>query len=487
MSQSQSPKALSFAFMVRMVVLAVAWILLWRVAALMEYAPHASIWFPPAGLTLAAFLVMGLRVLPAIAFSAVAVTFWANVDYGQEWAAGQTLLTGVLFAIAHCTAYGLGAVVLRWLGGLRPRLSLPALVIVFLLAASVSALLAAILGVEALVFIGSVDRAESLGLWLPWWIGDMTAAITLTPLFAGLLAVDRGRAGRWFPVIDLPMARSLLGPWAAKLSVLLGLLTLVMVLTQLTGEGELMAFSVFFLILPQMWITYTESAFRVSLALAAFSTLAAFGVGLLQLQEYAMVYQFAITVIGATTWFGLSVPSLVEQNRRLRELAEADQLTGVTGRRHFFERAREEMLAARRRREPVSLTIFDIDRFKAINDRYGHSRGDKALMEVAEVVRRHLRRSDLFGRFGGDEFMLLMAGCTGPQARDRAEDMRLALHEIKPREVDEPISGTFSVVEIRRDETLAEAFDRADVALLSAKRAGRDRVELAPAPEPRPA
>lgn len=474
--QARFPKRSWTDTVVRTLALVAAWVLLWRVSALMEYAPHASIWFPPAALTLAAFLVMGRRAAPAIALAAVIVTFWTDIDYGYGWSLSESLLNGALFAVCHGGSFWAGAIVLRWLAGRSPQLSLPAMVIAFLLVACLSALLAALLGVESLLLTGSLEPASSSGLWLPWWIGDMAAAVALAPLFAGLMASEPERRTRQFPIIELPMSAALLGPWAIKLGTLLGLLMFIMALTALIGEGELMAFSVFFLVLPQMWITYTESAFRVALSLAAFSTMTALGVGLLGLQEYAMVYQFAITVIAATTWFGLSVPTLVEQNRRLRELAEADELTKVTGRRHFFERAREELAFSRERNEPVSLIVFDIDHFKEINDRYGHSRGDRALIEVANAVRRHLRDSDLFGRFGGDEFMLLMTGCTGRQAHERADRIRRALHEVRALEGEVFISGTFSVVELGEHEGLAEAFDRADVGLLAAKRQGRDRV-----------
>lgn len=462
--------------LVRMLALTLAWILLWRVSAVMEYAPHASIWFPPAGLTLAAFLVLGLPAAFAVLPAAVIVTFWAASLYGLNQSASEILLGGLLFGLAHGAAFGAGALVLRWLGRRRPGPSLPAFVIAFLLVASAAALLAAGLGVEALILGGSLERSDSIGLWLPWWIGDMAAAVALTPLFAGVLGAGREAGQRRFPVIVLPVARSALGPWLLKLVSLLFLLALIMVFTALFGRDELLAFAVFFLIIPQMWITYTESAFRVAVSLALFSTAIALSVGLLGLDGQAMVYQFAITVIAASTWFGLAVPTLVEQNRRLREITEADELTGVTSRRHFFERSREELETLHSRGAPAALVIFDIDRFKQINDQYGHLAGDEALRRVAERVGGQLRREDLFGRFGGDEFMVLMRECTGERAAERAEALRLALHAIRLPALDARLSGTFSIVEIEPGESITRAFDRGDAMLLRAKRSGRDRV-----------
>ena len=464
----------------RTAALAFVWIVLWRVSAVMEYAPHASIWFPPAALTLAAFLVLGSRAVLAVVPAAITVTFWANAHYGLGQDALETLFAGLLFAISHCLAYGVGAAVLRWLGGRRPGPSLPAFVIAFLLIASASALLAAKLGIEALILGGSLERSQSVGLWLPWWIGDMAAAVALTPLFAGLLGTGRDVGQRWFPIIDLPTTRAAVGPWLGKLLILLSLLAFIMIFTALFGRDELLAFAVFFLIIPQMWITYTETAFRVAVSLVVFSTAIALSVGLLGLDEQAMVYQFAITVIAASTWFGLAVPTLVEQNRRLRKITEADDLTGVTSRRYFFERSRDELDGLRGRGANAALVIFDIDRFKQINDQHGHLFGDEALRRVAEGVGHQLRREDLFGRFGGDEFMVLMRDCTGRRAAERAEELRLALHDIRLPGLGGTLSGTFSVVEVGPGESVTQAFDRADALLLRAKRAGRDRVMYRP-------
>jgi diguanylate cyclase (GGDEF)-like protein len=464
-------------FAVRLAGFAVAWIVLWRVSALMEYAPHASIWFPPAALTLAAFIVLGWRAAPVVFACAMVVTGWAQAIYGTDHSMATLLGSGLLFAAAHGGAFAAGAAALRVLAGRIGAIGLPAFILAFLLVASAASLLAAILGVQALRFGGMVSPEEAVGLWVPWWIGDMAAAIALTPLFVGVLARAFPDHARWIGQLGLPSTSGRLRDWLLKTAVLLGLLVVVMSMTALAGPGtELLAFAVFFLILPQMWITYTESALRISLSLALFSALMALGVGVLGLDDQAMVYQFAITVIAASSYFGFSVPALVEQNRRLRQLAETDELTGVTGRRRFFECARQELATARQAGEPVSLVVFDIDRFKRINDEHGHSVGDAVLVAVSTAVRQHLRNADLFGRFGGDEFMLLLRGCKRAVAAERADEIRSALRAMPvPGGVDR-VTCTFSVVELMTGESIVEAFDRADATMLAAKRAGRDRV-----------
>lgn len=451
------------------------WLVLWRLSALMEYAPHASIWFPPAGLSFAAFLVLGLRPWPVFLICGVIATFWSNAlyDVPQTWV--QTLLAGVLFSLAHFGAYWSGAALMRRLIGRGSDERLPMLIMIFLLLSTLSALLAAFLGAHVLAVAGTLDPGAVAETWIPWWIGDMAGAIVLGPLFAGLLVQGDSMAGDRLRELGLLRAESAASPWLAKVALVIGLLALVMVVTARSGRSEILAFAVFFLILPQMWITYTENAFRVAASVAAFSTAAAVLVELTGLIDQAMVYQFAVIVIAASSYFGLSVPVLVDQNRRLRYLVDADPLTGVDSRRHFFQRAQFELGRARRRELPVSLVLFDIDNFKRINDERGHTAGDEALVAVAQRVRESLRGEDLVGRFGGDEFMVLLVGSGMSLANETAERLRRDLHDLEMAD-GVTLSGSFSVVEIGADERLSDAFEHADSGLLAAKRAGRDRV-----------
>lgn len=461
------------ASLLRHLALGVAWLVLWRVSALMEYAPHASIWFPPAGLSFAAFLVLGLRAVPVLLICAVISTFWADAMYATALDWQRILHGGLLFGLAHSFAYYMGAVVLRRMIETEIGDRLPALIIAFLLLAAFSALLAAFLGVQMLVFGGVIGPENATGLWVPWWIGDMAGAIVLAPLFAGLIGWrDPGKAPG-VRHLDFLTSNTSLAVWLGKLALLASLLTLIMVTTAWFGQSELLAFAVFFLIIPQMWITYTESGLRVALSLAVFCTLTAVLVGVLDLMERAMIYQFAITVIAASTYFGLAVPFLVDQNRRLRRLADADELTGATRRRSFFDQARLELARARHAGEPACLVLFDLDNFKPINDELGHVAGDRALVAVADAVRGTLRQGDLFGRFGGDEFMLLLVGCNRRRAVEILERLHQRICDIPLPGIDWRLSATFGIVRIDERENLAEAFERVDGLLLAAKREQR--------------
>jgi hypothetical protein len=179
------------------ILLGLAWLVLWRVSALMEYAPHASIWFPPAGLTFVAFLVLGVRALPVLFVCTVLATFWADAMYAGGQTAPALIEAGVYFGIAHCGSYWAGAATLRHLVLRRGHGQLPNLVITFLLLGGVASLLAALLGAHALAAGGVITTAEAWPIVLPWWIGDMAGVFILGPLFVGLLSWRYPEIERW--------------------------------------------------------------------------------------------------------------------------------------------------------------------------------------------------------------------------------------------------------------------------------------------------
>jgi len=170
---------------------------------------------------------------------------------------------------------------------------------------------------------------------------------------------------------------------------------------------------------------------------------------------------------------------------RLRTLASHDSLTGALNRGAFEQRLDAELARARRTGAPLSLVIFDVDHFKALNDSFGHAAGDAALRGIGDVVASGMRRSDVFGRLGGEEFGLLLPDTDVEGAATAADKLRLRL--AAPAAGRRALTVSFGVAEIEgrvvgADVMLADA----DRALYAAKRAGRDRVvradQLGPAP-----
>ncbi|KGI76977.1 hypothetical protein LF63_0113555 [Oleiagrimonas soli] len=455
--------------------LALAWLALWRLSALMQYAPHASLWFPPAGLTFAALLVIGWRAIPVLMICAVTVTFWVDRMYQSHASIHDLLLTGLVFGAVHCLSYGLGAGILRRIVRRRTMASLPAIITAFLVVVCLSSLCAALSGVQSLQVAGILDDQGATGLWLPWWIGDMAGTMVLAPLFLGLLSRGYPEITSWLGGLDFQGHAHPVGTYLSKLLLSVFLLSLVMLLAAHFKRQEI-AFGVFFLIVPQMWIVYTESPFRSALSLAMFSTAMAIWMAALHLVEQALVYQFAICVIAASAYFGLAVPVLVASNKQLSEMAFNDSLTKVASKHHFFERSEHTLTDTRRYGLPASLILLDIDRFKDINDSFGHAVGDQALVRLAMTVKMQLRQSDVFGRFGGDEFMLLLPGTNLGHALSMAERLRRLLHDIAVPGTDRHLTASFGVVAIDPEETIMQAFKRADQLLLDAKRNGRNSI-----------
>jgi two-component system cell cycle response regulator len=174
---------------------------------------------------------------------------------------------------------------------------------------------------------------------------------------------------------------------------------------------------------------------------------------------------------------------------RLVRSGLTDFLTGWHNRRYLHVRMKEELVRAQRQREGLVCLLIDLDRFKHINDTYGHLAGDMALREAAQRVDTQIRGSDAAARFGGDEFVILAPGLNAEQALALGERIRVAVSET-PIEVAQGIKHTMTVsigvagVTPAREETdlktLAESLlAEADAALYRAKQHGRNRVELA--------
>ena len=141
-----------------------------------------------------------------------------------------------------------------------------------------------------------------------------------------------------------------------------------------------------------------------------------------------------------------------------------------------MQRLKQQLRQARHQQKPTALLLFDVDKFKHINDSYGHIVGDEVLVGVTATVKQQLRDGDLLGRFGGDEFMVMLSTTNLSQAEETAERLRHAITRLKVSVPEVELSCSFGIVEIEAGEHIMEAVDRADQALLNAKRAGRNCV-----------
>ena len=169
-----------------------------------------------------------------------------------------------------------------------------------------------------------------------------------------------------------------------------------------------------------------------------------------------------------------------QYQQQLAHLASHDPLTGLPNRR-LFEDALRRAAARSMRGTPSALLLFDVDRFKTVNDTSGHAAGDEALIRVAKLARKQLRTEDILARMGGDEFVVLLEGVSTEQARIVAERIRQAVADAwvvadhGPR-----VSLSMGVAAIDGSEDLQALFTAADTAMYEAKQQGRNRVVLQP-------
>jgi diguanylate cyclase (GGDEF)-like protein len=166
---------------------------------------------------------------------------------------------------------------------------------------------------------------------------------------------------------------------------------------------------------------------------------------------------------------------LIEKNKTLEIMSMRDPLTSLYNRNFISKRIKQEQNVNTRSKLPVSLVLFDIDHFKSINDKFGHSVGDGVLKEVALRVLKTTRDIDVASRWGGEEFLILCPQTKLSDALELARRLQSAFAQSKFDKVGE-ITCSFGVAEYNANESFTEWFDQADKKLYAAKEAGRDRI-----------
>jgi diguanylate cyclase (GGDEF)-like protein/PAS domain S-box-containing protein len=168
--------------------------------------------------------------------------------------------------------------------------------------------------------------------------------------------------------------------------------------------------------------------------------------------------------------------ALEDAHRQVLQLSRKDRLTGLFNRTAISDLLKAEIERSRRYDQMLSVVMMDIDLFKRINDRYGHDAGDIVLAKMAAVLRHNLRQPDAIGRWGGEEFLIVAPGSDAAAGAALAERIRQYIKQIPSRELPEPVTASFGVSELQKQQGLDQLLYVADMALYKAKRTGRDRV-----------
>jgi diguanylate cyclase (GGDEF)-like protein len=176
---------------------------------------------------------------------------------------------------------------------------------------------------------------------------------------------------------------------------------------------------------------------------------------------------------------GLLLFRVKRSQLRFKRMSSLDGLTGILNHQHFMSEAERLLHIQEKKLGSACLISIDLDHFKQVNDTHGHAMGDIVLQHTVAVLQEHLRPSDLFGRLGGEEFCILLAGCSSSQAVVTAQRLRVAI-EASPVEDDGRIVSLSVSVGVASTDRCGYALARlcreADTALYRAKRAGRNRV-----------
>lgn len=313
------------------------------------------------------------------------------------------------------------------------------------------------------------------------------AGFVVTLLAAGVSVAIffRLRNGQWQPWIGF--ASSLFDVTMVSIA----LTSFFVVATPLNAINSTVTFEMYFLALVATSLRYDARICIVvgAAAIAQYGALwaAAVASGDLTTQELTMragpyipVDLFTrLILLGIATLLSVSI---VRRAQRLLYLASRDRLTGLYNRGHFDRALVSAMDQATRHKTPLALALIDVDHFKQINDVHGHAVGDRALEQVAELMARSMRRTDVVARYGGEEFVILLPNTTRDAAWHRIEALRREVSDF-PLRMDDGrvlrIDFSAGVAATQADGPIIDPkvlVDVADRRLLAAKRSGRGRV-----------
>lgn len=197
--------------------------------------------------------------------------------------------------------------------------------------------------------------------------------------------------------------------------------------------------------------------------------------------ETALLINVLVSLAISITVLFIAHLALRGYQGRLETMASRDKLTGLTSRQVFDSLFQQTVANCKRKQQPLSLALMDIDHFKLVNDSFGHHQGDKVLQTVARIIKMHIRDSDIVCRWGGEEFLLMLPDCDSLHAKDRIESIRQAIaawrFEIDDKQFTVTLSGGIS--QYRDQETMSALIERSDKALYRAKGAGRNCLRIA--------
>ncbi len=445
-----------------------------KLALLLAIPPgYATAVWPPSGIALAAVLLFGNRLWPGVWLGAALV----NLTVQASLPAAVLIGTGnTLEALA-------GAMLIRRFVGLPRVFATGEDVLKFVAIAALCSTVAATVAALPLTVVHGLRWADLFSNWWTWWLGDAAGIIIVTPL---------ALSWRVREVEAWTHRRRL------ELGVLAGLL-LAVTFEIFRGDptAALPSLPLTFVIPPLIiWAAFRFGQRELCAVIAVVCVMAVWftlnGRGPFATAPLNTALLLLLAFISTIVTTGLVLNAVLRERRRamtalaraledVREQAITDPLTKLYNRRYLHDVLPREIARAQRVGIPLAVIMIDLDRFKRINDTAGHDAGDDVLAEVAAQLKRCIRSSDIACRYGGEEFVLILADATRTSALRKGEEICAVMRQLALKHGDHPLRVRVSVglALYPQDATEPDALIRAaDAAMYEAKAAGGDLVAV---------
>lgn len=394
-------------------------------------ASATPVW-PSAGIALAAFLILGTRIWPAILLGA----FFVN------YTAAAALVPSAGIAVSNTLEGLVGAFLINRFASGRECFARPSDIFRFAaITGAVSTTVSASCGVTILSLAGLARWSDYGSIWLTWWLGDAAGAMVVTPVlvlwsrpFRSLWQRRQALEAAVLLVSLLVVSQLVFGGWFSDKNYPLDFLCLP------------------FLLWAALRFEQREAAAAVLLlaGVAIWGSLWGYGPFVRPSQNESLL--LLQSFMGVASVMTLSIAAVVSARRRatdqLRLLTITDPLTGLANYRHLIDVLESEMRRSNRSGRTFGVLFLDLDRLKAINDRYGHLVGSRAICRVGDVVRGSIRSIDTGVRYGGDEFAVILPETDESAARRVAQ--RISERLTQDRE-EPPVSVSIGVAVYPRD------------------------------------
>jgi diguanylate cyclase (GGDEF)-like protein len=261
-----------------------------------------------------------------------------------------------------------------------------------------------------------------------------------------------------------------------SIAILIGML-LVGIVDYLSGT-EIRVFPLYFLpLLPAAWVFGRTGAVGASLVATVVWAASLYLAG----RHYSHGYIWIVNMVTQGTTFlvvSLLIAWLHESLQHERVLSSTDTLTGLANRRSFYEQAGGALALCHRNSNPVSLAYIDLDNFKQVNDAYGHGSGDTVLCTVGEILSACLRASDVSGRVGGDEFVVMLPDTNAEHARTVLEKIRIRLAQTPELQASSMTVSIGAVCYAKAPADISVMIKAADELMYSVKSSGKNGLQI---------